>query len=254
MSNPNAMFVLDHATVSRSCDAAILRDLSWTVRRGETWAVAGPVGSGKTTLAEVMLGRVRGESGTIAWPFLGRVGATFPSDVIQKVSFKDDSWLFSYSRHYYQQRFNFIEPQDDLSLAGFLRAGSAVSDDRVAAVAERLGIGALLPLSLIKLSNGQARRARFARALLLEPQWLILDDPFLGLDAGGRDDVARMVGELIDGGLHVTLIARRDAIPEWVTNVLELPRLHGEPSRVSGRALSKQESGRSRRSSRPEGA
>src|SRR5262245_5862252 len=254
MADADALFVLDHATASRPGGAAVLCDLSWTVRRGETWAVVGPVGSGKTTLADVTLGRLRLESGTIAWPFLEQVGAAFPTDVIQKVSFKDDSWLFSYSRHYYQQRFNFIEPQDDLTLAGFLRAGSAASDAAIAAIAERLGIGALLPLSLIKLSNGQARRARIARALLLEPRWLILDDPFLGLDAGGREDVSRMVGELIDGGLHVTLIARRDAIPEWVTNVLELPRLHGEPSRVSGRALSKQESGRSRRSSRPEGA
>src|SRR5207244_1339790 len=147
-------------TAVRPGGPAVLRDLSWTVRAGETWAVVGPVGSGKTTLAEVILGRVRLQSGTIAWPFLKRTGAAFPSDVIQKVSFKDDSWLFSYSRHYYQQRFNFIEPQDDLTLEGFLRAGSPASDDRLAAVADRLGIGALLPLSLIKLSNGQARRAR----------------------------------------------------------------------------------------------
>src|SRR5262249_46576108 len=169
MSNPDVTFAIDRATVSHPGGAAVLRDLSWTVRRGETWALVGPVGSGKTTLAEVMLGRLRLESGTIAWPFLERVGAAFPSDVIQKVSFKDDSWLFSYSRHYYQQRFNFIEPQDDLTLTQFLRAGSTASDEAISTEAERMGIGPFLSLSLIKLSNGQARRARIPRALLLGP-------------------------------------------------------------------------------------
>ena len=239
MSNSDAMLVLDHATASRPGGPIVLRDLSWTVRGGETWAIVGPSRPARRRWPTP--GRLR-LKWTVAWPFCGRPAA-FPSDD-SKVSFKDDSWPFSYSRHYYRQRFNFIEPQDDLTLSGFLRAGSSASDDVVAALAERLGIGALLPLSLIKLSNGQARRARIARALLLEPKWLILDDPFLGLDTGSREDVSRMVEDLIEDGLHVTLIARRDAVPEWVTNVLELSKPPGEPSRVSGRVLDVPEPGR----------
>ena len=146
----------------------VLRGLSWTVRAGEAWAVVGPVGSGKTTLAEVLLGRHRLEAGTLSWPLLDRLRAAgrriaWASDVVRLVSFKEDSWLFSPARHYYQQRFNFIEPQDDLTLDAFLRSGTEADEEALARATRQLGIGDLRPLSLIKLSNGQMRRARIAR-------------------------------------------------------------------------------------------
>jgi molybdate transport system ATP-binding protein len=208
------LVVFDHATVAHAGGAAVLRDLTWAIGAGETWAVVGPVGAGKTTLAETILGRHPLAAGTMARP----AGAA------QLVAFKEESWRFSYRRHYYQQRFNFIEPQDDLTLDAFLRSGTDASNTAILAAADRLGVGHLLPLSLIKLSNGQTRRARIARALLAHPDLLILDDPFLGLDAAGRHDVADIVGELVRHGTRVLLITRPDAIPDWVTHVLELDR------------------------------
>ncbi|MFL5341347.1 MAG: ATP-binding cassette domain-containing protein [Gemmataceae bacterium] len=215
-----SLAALDRVTVNRPGGAAIFRDLSWTAHVGEAWAVVGPTGSGKTTLTDLLLGRRRPDAGTISWPRFDQ-----PADAIRRVTFKEDSWLFSYRRHYYQQRFNFIEPQDDLSLDDFLRAGSAATGTEVYAAASRLGIDELRPLSLIKLSNGQARRARIARALLAKPRWLLLDDPFLGLDAAGRADVAELLHGLVRGGLPVLLVVRPEDVPAWVTNVLEL---HGE--------------------------
>jgi molybdate transport system ATP-binding protein len=218
---------LQGATVVRAGGGAVLRDLTWCIHDGESWAVVGPVGSGKTTLAEALLGRHRLETGAIAWPLLDRLRAegrsvAWPSEVIQLVSFREESWLFSYSRHYYQQRFNFIEPQDDLTLEDFLRSGTAAEPDRIAVVARQMGIASLRSLSLIKLSNGQTRRARIARALLHRPELLILDDPFLGLDASGRTDVAALLGEVGRGGVRIVLITRPCAVPAWVTHILEL--------------------------------
>src|SRR2546425_4211880 len=151
---------LQQATVVRPGGEVVFHDLNWTIHEGETWAILGPVGSGKTSLAEVLLGRLRVETGTIGWPFIDRLRAagrpvSWPSDVIKRVSFREESWLFSYARHYYQQRFNFIEPRDDLTLDAFLRSGTSATDDAIRAAAGRLGIGDLLSLSLIKLSNGQ---------------------------------------------------------------------------------------------------
>src|SRR5258707_6806891 len=130
----------ENATVARGGGEVALRDLTWTVREGETWAVIGTVGSGKTTLAEVILGKHRLQSGTVRWPLLDRLRASgrsiaWPSDVIRHVSFKEDSHLFSYGRHYYQQRFNFIEPRDDLTLDAFLRTGIFAGDEAVHAAA-----------------------------------------------------------------------------------------------------------------------
>src|SRR5262249_20667200 len=184
----------------------------------------------KTTLAEVLRGRHRVEFGHIRWPLLDRLrGAgrpvAWPADVIQHLTFKEESWLFSYSRHYYQQRFNFIEPRDDLTLDAFLRSGTSAGDGDIAAVARRLGIDDLRALSLIKLSNGQMRRARIRRGLWSRPELLILDDPFLGLDAAGRAEVEALLGGLVREGMRLVLITRADAIPPWVTHVLELDRL-----------------------------
>ncbi len=169
-------------------------------------------------------------AGTIAYPFLDRLAtgnrpALWPSEAIQRVSFKDDSWLFSYSRHYYQQRFNFIEAQDDLTLHAFLGYQIEADESAIAAVAGQLGIGNLLSLSLIKLSNGQARRARIARALLARPELLILDEPFLGLDVNGRAEITAILGGLVAAGQHLLLVTRPNEIPDWVTHVLSLDRL-----------------------------
>src|SRR5262249_39085558 len=72
---PAPLFLLDNATVVRAGDGVVFRDLTWAVREGETWAVVGPVGSGKTTLAEVIVGQHRVESGSVAWPLLDRLRA-----------------------------------------------------------------------------------------------------------------------------------------------------------------------------------
>src|SRR5262249_21572050 len=184
----------------------------------------------KTTLAEVLRGRHRVEFGHIRWPLLDRLrGAgrpvAWPADVIQHLTFKEESWLFSYSRHYYQQRFNFIEPRDDLTLDAFLRSGTSATNESIHAAAGRLGVAGLLSLSLIKLSNGQIRRARIARALLAQPELLILDEPFMGLDVAGRGEVTEFLGGLVRDGLRVLLITRPETVPIWVTHVLELGHL-----------------------------
>jgi molybdate transport system ATP-binding protein len=72
------------------------------------------------------------------------------------------------------------------------------------------------------LSNGQTRRARLARAMLAKPEVLVLDDPFVGLDAAARADLSALLGELVRDGKRVVLICREDAVPGWVTSTLRM--------------------------------
>src|SRR5262245_49158134 len=223
----SVLFRVDAATVVRPAGEVVFRELSWTFHEGETWAVVGPVASGKTALGDLMAGRLRVTNGTVEWPLVDRLRAAgrvvnWPSEIVGWVGFKEESRLFSYTRHYYQQRFNFIEPNDDLTLDAFLRSGLTVADETVRAAAARLGIAELLPLSFIKLSNGQTRRARIARALLAHPEILVLDEPFVGLDLDGRREASEMIGRITAAGVRVVLITARDRVPDWVTHVLEL--------------------------------
>lgn len=231
MSEPVA--VLDRVTLARG-GHDVVRDLSWTIREGETWAIVGPIGSGKTMLAEALAGRVPIRAGSLTWPLIERLRASgrsiaYASEVVRYVAFKEESCLFSYSGHYYQQRFEFADEDEPLTLEDYLRSGMDVSREEAAAAARRLGIADRLDLSFIKLSNGQTRRARIARALLSHPELLILDDPFLGVDAAGRGEVARLLAELVSQGQRLVLICPRDAVPDWVTNVLDCGLLRPHP-------------------------
>jgi molybdate transport system ATP-binding protein len=221
------IFRLADATVVRPTGEVVFEGLSWTAREGETWAVVGGIGAGKTSLTEFLLGRLRITSGKVEWPLVDRLRAAgrriaWPSEIVGRVGFKEESRLFSYGRHYYQQRYNFIEPDDDLTLDEFLHTGVTSSEESLQAVTARLGIAELRPLSFIKLSNGQTRRARIARALLDHPEILILDEPFVGLDADGRAEVRDQLRKLVDEGTRLILITSPATMPEWVTHVLEL--------------------------------
>ena len=226
-STNETLFRLDHATVVRPSGERVFGDLSWTVREGETWAIVGPVGSGKTALTEVLGGRLRVEAGVLEWPLVERLRAAgqpiaWPAEIVARIGFKEESRLFSYGRHYYQQRFNFIEPADDLTLDEFLHSGMRTDEDTIARITARLGIADLRGLSFIKLSNGQTRRARIARALLSHPEILIVDEPFVGLDGDGRREVRSLLEQLAAEGTRLIVITAPDAIPESVTHVLEL--------------------------------
>ncbi|QJW93406.1 ATP-binding cassette domain-containing protein [Frigoriglobus tundricola] len=230
------VFELTNATIVRD-GRPVFQQFNWTVREGEAWAVVGPTGSGKTTLAEALLGRHSLHGGALAWPLFDRLRAAgrradYASQVIGHVTFKEDSRLFSYAGRYYQQRFEFADSDSDtpLSLDRFLRTGTHAPEARRAALHERLGIAGLVDQPFMTLSNGQTRRARLARALLAEPELLVLDDPFIGLDAAARADFAALLGELVRDGKRVVLICRADTVPAWVTNVLELPRQPTPPA------------------------
>jgi molybdate transport system ATP-binding protein len=222
-----AVFELSNATIIRGTQT-LFRGFNWTVREGEAWAVGGPTGSGKTTLAEALLGRHPLHGGTLEWPLFDRLRARgrrvdYASQAVAHVTFKEDSRLFSYAGRYYQQRFEFADSASDtpVSLADFLSIGSA---DERAAVCARFGIGELLEQPFMTLSNGQTRRARLARAMLAKPEVLVLDDPFIGLDAAARADLTDLLGALVGGGGRVVLVCRADAVAKWVTNTLVLER------------------------------
>ncbi len=202
------LFRFDSATIERGDAGPILRDFTWVGHAGESWAIVGPNGCGKTTLLEALAGKHRITRGTRSI-----------RDSVASVAFREDSQLFSPANFYYQQRFEFNEPDDCPTAREFLQAGT---QNPIDAVVDQFHLAALLDLKLLKLSNGQQRRLRIAKGLLKRPALLLLDDPFSGLDTAMRAELDGHLGRLCDSGLSVVLTCRADAVPSWVSHTLVL--------------------------------
>src|SRR5262249_19201762 len=150
---PSDLIVMTGASFARPGGEIALHDVTWTVRDGQTWAVVGPTGAGKTTLVNAAAGQVRVSGGHVAWPILDRARAAgkkaeWPGDVVRRVTFREDSRLFSYRGHYYQQRFEFGDDPDVPTLRAFLVRDTGATPAAAEAAADRLGVVGQLDLSL----------------------------------------------------------------------------------------------------------
>jgi molybdate transport system ATP-binding protein len=205
--------------------------ISWTVREHEQWAIVGSTGSGKSSLVNAITGKYVLRHGELKYPFLEKyrtaADAYLPvNDFISVVSFSEDSSLINYSNFYYQQRFNAAQSEGIITAREFLSTSrSGVSSaQEVVQICRLLGIEDVMPLEFIKLSNGQTRKLRIAKALLAHPLLLILDNPFIGLDLATRQDLNEIINRLILQGTQVILTTSFPDFPESITHILELEK------------------------------
>ena len=145
---------------------AVVKDLSFTVRDGEFVAIVGPSGCGKTTLMNMMAGFVRPDAGSILVNGLHRA--------------KPDSKGILITQH--GSVFPWLTVRENLmfGLNGHAPANKAGIADRYAAIVGLKGFETSYPH---ELSGGMLKRAELARALVVKPEVLYMDEPFSALDA-----------------------------------------------------------------------
>ncbi|MGA1597040.1 MAG: metal ABC transporter ATP-binding protein, partial [Candidatus Nanopelagicales bacterium] len=167
----------------------VLHDVDLAIDSTEFTGIVGPSGAGKTTLLRVLLGLITPSSGSITTapnlrvayvPQLETVDWKFPVTVFECV-------LMARTEH---------------RLWPWPSADERAS---VARVLDRLGIGDLADRHIRELSGGQQQRMFLARALLREPQVLLLDEPTSGVDINTRHDVLHLLGDLHDDGMAIVL-------------------------------------------------
>ena len=205
---------LTHVNLRRG-GRPVLRDLSWTIRAGERWVLAGANGAGKTQLLKLIAGAVWPEPAPqpVRRYVRGRAQWTTPQEVLEEIAYVGAERQDKYQRYGWNMTVGRVVgtgvQRSDIPLAA-LSAGDA---RRVRRALEALSVAHLAARPFLSLSYGERRVILLARALAARPRLLLLDEVLNGLDATNR---ARVLAWL----------ARARALP-WVlaTHRLEdLPR------------------------------
>ncbi len=165
---------------------ALASGLGFELKRGAFTGLLGSNGSGKTTLIKTLLGIIPPVAGSFVARSPGG-GKLRIGHVPQRESL-DPVYLFSAFE---------VAQMGLYGEFGPLRRLNADAKERVAKALDHVGAAELAPRRFSELSGGQMQRVLIARALVCDPELLVLDEPTAGIDA----DAAKAVGELL-AGLH----------------------------------------------------
>jgi lipopolysaccharide export system ATP-binding protein len=175
----------------------VVRDLSLEVRNGEVVGLLGPNGAGKTTAFYMIVGLIPCDTGRI---FLGEEDLTFlavhkraqlglgylpqEASIFRKLSVEDNVLAI-------------LESREDLD--------RAARERRLEELLEELRIGHVRKILGMSLSGGERRRVEIARALAAEPRFMLLDEPFAGVDPLSVLDIQRIIRELTSRDIGVLI-------------------------------------------------
>ena len=183
------------------------RHIDWSLKPGQHWLICGSNGSGKSALAAILCGVGEIQSG-LATGLPNRVGV---------VSFAEQAELIEAERR-----------KDDADIMDIITEGTPVSEiiDAVCrdkAMAETLckqfGLEPLLSRAFRKLSTGESRKVLLIRALSCDPQLLILDEPFEGLDVKSLKALQQHLSQISQNIPIVLILNRLDQCPDYITDV-----------------------------------
>jgi phospholipid/cholesterol/gamma-HCH transport system ATP-binding protein len=171
-------------------DFTVLKDIDMHICRGQVVAMMGGSGSGKTTLLRAATGQIFAQKGTIH-AFGQNIAETSHS---QLQSLRQRMGVL------FQQGALFTDLNVFENVAFPLREHTALSEEEITAkVLEKLndvGLRAAAHLGINEISGGMARRVALARAIVLEPELILYDEPFAGLDPISLGITARLIRDL----------------------------------------------------------
>ena len=200
-----ALVTFDHATLGYG-RRAVLTDISFQIPEGDFLGLVGPNGAGKTTILRALLGSLTPISGTVTRaptlrfgyvPQRDQVDYSFPLKVLDVVL------MGRYDR------------------IGLGRRPTADDRRRAEQALEHVGISHLAQRPLADLSGGQKQRTLIARALVGEPNVLVLDEPTNGMDLVATTQILGLVRELHDrDGLTVLMVSHAlNEVANYVTRI-----------------------------------
>ncbi len=185
----------------------VFKTINWSVHPEHHWLICGSNGSGKSALAAILSGTGEIENGILKG-LPERTGV---------VSFEAQAELIEAERR-----------KDDADIMDVIAEGTPVSEiiaavcqDQALAdtLCEKFGLTPLLDRAFRKLSTGESRKVMLIRALTCDPQLLILDEPFEGLDVNSLEALQQHLQTISKTTTIVMVLNRLDQCPEFVTHV-----------------------------------
>ena len=202
----------------------VVRDVSIAVRRGEAVGLLGPNGAGKTTVFSIIMGLIKPDKGQVMLD--GRPITNLP--------------MFQRGRlgiGYLPQEssiFRGLSVQDNVLaiLEGHVRS-RAERKKRLDKLLDEFGIAHLASTNALALSGGERRRLEIARAIAADPVFMLLDEPFAGVDPIAVAEVKALVRALTERGIGVLMTDH--SVRETLSLVDRAYLIHGGQVMIQGR-------------------
>lgn len=215
--------VLEFAEVTvRRGQATLLDRVSWTVDADQRWVVLGPNGAGKTTLLQVASAQIHPTSG-VAGILDEVLGTVDVFDLRPRIGLTSAALAERIPRH---ETVRDVVVSAAYGVVGRWRESyDELDHDRARNLLVEVGMSRFADRTFGTLSEGERKRVQIARALMSDPEVLLLDEPAAGLDLGGREDLVSTMSVLAnDPGSPATVLVSHhvEEIPPGFTHALLL--------------------------------
>jgi ABC-type Mn2+/Zn2+ transport system ATPase subunit len=219
----------ENVTVTYGATVA-LEDVSLRIGRGEFVGVVGPNGSGKSTLLRTVLGLIKPARGTVrVWGMAAGSRGSLRHRVgyVPQIAAIDSRFPVRVSDVVMMGRYGQI---------GLVRRPAAADRAAVRRAIERVGMQDVAGRQIGQLSGGQRQRVFVARALAVEPDLLLLDEPATGVDPAAKGSLYELLNQLRDDGMTILMVSHDVAVvSQFVDQVACINRrlvAHGRPTEI----------------------